>query len=387
MSVDYQNDLRRLGQFITQPDATQCTPQLYAAAMQHKVAGYILEIMENRLGSTPSDPALEELANTARTNGWKIIVQDNEMQAINRLLNDHNIRPIWIKGAALAHTIYGNPLLRSRTDLDFIVKEDDFGRAHEHLLESGYFDIKGEKLETGLDSLDHHIVLRSKRYNSVVVELHRALLGNAFFKEIPPKTLARWLQDTLIFSINGDTYHTLQPEIHLVYLSAHTMLQHGLKHIIFRNLLDIHLLIQTYPMNWDIIAKEASNLKWVHLVRSNLDLVDDCFGEHYTDRLESSLMDVPGFTEDADRTFLMSHRDTSGELVIRQLQQLNWKDRITAIYRIALPSRSYMRMRYDIPQDRSTAPYYFGRWFRQAKGLAKALFRRLNLLITSNRDG
>ena len=45
---------------------------------------------------------------------------------------------ISLKGPSLAERLYGNAALRTRYDLDFLVREPDLGRAEQILQEMGF---------------------------------------------------------------------------------------------------------------------------------------------------------------------------------------------------------------------------------------------------------
>lgn len=381
------SDLVKLGRFLATPTEDHIDGLTYDIALYHSVGAYFSDVVETHLDSkimpVPPDIAIRT---AIMESSAKHLIQDSQMYSINQLLTTNGIKPIWIKGAALAHTIYPKSVFRSRGDLDIIVSKHEFPRALSLIKEAGYYEDKKNKLQSPINTLlEHHVALRKDKSPFMLIELHHSLLGYAFDKDIPDAVLERWLHENYVFYIDGQKYFTFKPEVHIVYLSAHMLLQHGLRKIVLRGLLDIHLLCEKYDIDWGIVLHEATNLKWTHIVETCLNMVDECFDKNYSSQFNAQLKYNVRVSEDITRTLLLSGDDTTGELLLRQLRKLDWKNKIIAIYRVAVPSGAYMRKRYRIAASKSVIPYYFHRWGYQATGLGKTLLKRLSVSLQNFR--
>ena len=62
----------------------------------------------------------------------------------------------------------------------------------------------------------------------------------------------------------------LRPEANLLYLCAHTALQHGLSQFVLTRYLDLHLLITQSKMDWDLVIEKAAALEWAYAVEKVL---------------------------------------------------------------------------------------------------------------------
>ena len=85
-----------------------------------------------------------------------------------------------LKGAALAHLVYGDPRLRPMRDIDLLIRKVDAGRAHDVLMRCG--------LRAGgaaVPSRHHHLQGMAKTLEgaTVTIELHHELLARTPFRQ------------------------------------------------------------------------------------------------------------------------------------------------------------------------------------------------------------
>ena len=64
--------------------------------------------------------------------------QSAEMVRIGKLLAEHSVTPIVMKGVVLAQSLYGNAALRKSADIDLMVRVEDFDRTDKLIREDGY---------------------------------------------------------------------------------------------------------------------------------------------------------------------------------------------------------------------------------------------------------
>ena len=172
-----------------------------------------------------------------------------ELQKLLELLKQKEISAIPFKGPALALSAYGNLGLRWFSDLDILVRKEDFSRTKELLLSNGYrslHDSKHEKMFFQAQLLRHD--------GLVNVDLHYG---------IPPQHLqlnCEYFWDDLEqISIEDGLISTFSPETHalLLCVEGYKEPQQWLGRII-----DLAALIRLHQgMNWERIIAMAKGLK------------------------------------------------------------------------------------------------------------------------------
>jgi hypothetical protein len=131
-------------------------------------------------------------------------------------LDQAGVRLLVLKGAALAHLVYSNPLLRPMRDVDVLVPEHDARRAWDVLRRFG-FSASGRPLGPS----HHHLQGLSKTVDgaTVTIELHTELLARTPFVE--PLRYQDLCPASQTFDWGGLTLHTLGREDMLWHVYAH----------------------------------------------------------------------------------------------------------------------------------------------------------------------
>ena len=316
----------------------------------------------------------ERLRQNVREMTIHFMAQDTARWEVNDVLMSSGITPIWIKGSALAHTIYEIPELRPMADLDLLVPNQFFERARAVLQYNGYQPSTGALIDIPPEFAvkhEHHIVLVGGAGGQIVLELHWRLLNMLILST----NQLDWFWDQIYdVEINNRVMTMLLPEAHLLYLCAHALLLHGAAEIRLISYFDIHLLIDKHEINWSIIIDQAKELKWSYTTESALRTTQIYFGtcipEYVLEGLHKSrpsdelIWHVKGLAKKGNR-FHKVWRMLQGESIWAQIR---------LILAILFPSRSYMRKRYDIPPGVPVWPSYIHRWVNQSNELWRTLW-------------
>jgi len=174
-------------------------------------------------------------------------LKTSELQALYAYLRENGITPLVVKGI-LCRSVYPNPDLRQSSDEDLFV-EDAFFEKCCALLSAYGFQPTSEK-----DISDSFEIGWRKPNSPLYIELHKSLFSpdsmavnqlTAFFE----KAFDRAQE----YSISGETYASLCPHDHLLYL-----IFHAYKHFIhsgfgIRQICDIGLWAKVYAdkIDWD----------------------------------------------------------------------------------------------------------------------------------------
>lgn len=145
---------------------------------------------------------------------------------------------IVLKGAALLETVYADLSIRPMADIDLLIREKDYFRAH--------------KLVSGLDFIQQQgttfpAYAKKQSGFDVEVEMHTKLMY------APEKEI--W-QDPMRFSLDGQEAYTLSLEQNLIYLCYHYAVCHTTHDP--KGIRDIALLVQAHKgvVKWDdLISK------------------------------------------------------------------------------------------------------------------------------------
>ncbi len=103
----------------------------------------LIGLVHHRLGKLSSNrdwppDVVEELARSARALAATEMLRRNETVAVLDALVAKGVRPVLIKGTALAYDVYEAPHLRPRTDTDLVISRDHVGIVRDTLSAQGY---------------------------------------------------------------------------------------------------------------------------------------------------------------------------------------------------------------------------------------------------------
>jgi hypothetical protein len=289
------------------------------------------------------------------------------------------IPTVILKGAALATTLYDSIGLRPMGDLDLLVPEERLAEAVARLEALGYVQPHPD-MAPGLNALaGHHVHLQGGQDIHLAVELHWTLIGGEHDWRSP--SLPWFWSQTEPFIVTPSPLHpsssapllTLTPTAHLLYLSAHLMLQHGEARSALRWFYDIYLLVERegQRIQWDQVVARAREFRWAPAVHAALEGARHRFcgpadGESDT-WLPPGVLAALAEASDAEARRLVARRaeglQTRATGVVAAVSSLSPAARLRLLLAVAIPSPAYMRWRYK-PRPAWLWPLcYFYRWF------------------------
>lgn len=357
---------------------------LAGTAIRHNLAPLLLWALKGRADSL--DPALAAqmapLQAQARQVAARYVLLKTARAHVQTTLSAAGIPALWLKGAALAETVYPQPVLRPMGDLDVLVPFERQTEALAALKAAGYADEPRDPLAAQTaaflppDETHHHYNLVGGPGGGVRVELHFRLA-----REILPDLAALdwfWSQTQQAVDRTGATlgFKTLRPEAHLLYLCAHALLQHGEAQIGLLHVYDLHLLATVYNLDWALIVERAVALRWTYPVERALALAQEYFATLVPAWVAEQLRARRPADEDTRIVRQISDGDTRWVKTIRGLRDLTLRQRVALVWRLVFPPRAYLRTRYQVRPGVPLLLYYPYRWWDQARGVARGLRRR-----------
>jgi hypothetical protein len=178
-----------------------------------------------------------------------------ELQTILNAFYGAGVRPIALKGAALAGVVYPDIGLRPMVDIDLLVKEDELAFADKVMTDLGYSTVHSWKSERGYK--EHHFHLPPYRHarKPIVVEIHWDITRRTFGTDIH-----KWWPRAINENIMGHAVLVPSPVDMLIHLCLH-LFNHGYENgLVLRCLCDIFETLRHYgqEIDWKFLQDETT---------------------------------------------------------------------------------------------------------------------------------
>jgi hypothetical protein len=167
------------------------------------------------------------------------------------------IRPVIVKGAALAYTVYPTPACRSMGDFDLWVLHDVMSKACATLESIGYQEKDKERRPRAFQAArDGEIQFRQPGSEPQLIELHWGIFAGEWLYRVSRVDRAGIWQRLQTTELCGYPVYLLAPEDALIHLAIHLSINHQMSLHTLRSLVDIGLLAQQ-GMDWAVVAERA----------------------------------------------------------------------------------------------------------------------------------
>jgi len=126
-------------------------------------------------GDTIPPEVLEQLRRLALVSDFAMLYLDTRLRESLGALHNAGVRVLLLKGAALAHTVYGGVRQRPMSDIDLLVDSSCAHVARRVMLDTGWREIVGGIPEAVYEHHHHLPPLRDGRSPDLQLEVHTAL--------------------------------------------------------------------------------------------------------------------------------------------------------------------------------------------------------------------
>jgi len=357
--------------------------RLVERALRYKVSALLYQGM--KAGSIPldcvPDGIMHSLQGVYRSQATQNSTLFFDASRVLKTFIDHQLPVIALKGLALAKSLYGDIALRTMTDMDLLVKEEDLVKAGRILLAIGY-DQAFPAWEKTLKSHHHLPPFTSK--NGTVLELHWNIIS--LHSNLAVDVGGLWDRSCLVEE-NGVVFRVLSLEDLLLHICVH-----GCHHLL--TAID---LIPFCDLT-KIIEKNADNIDWEKIIDRSilwggqkgvylmLLLARELLGAEVPDKIlvEIKPRDYqPEFFNAAlEQVFAATPgarfiRNGMGTLLKVKKNKAVW-GKVTVILNVVFPTREYMARIYPIsPSSPKVYLYYFIRLGRLSMFYTKMIFNLL----------
>lgn len=255
---------------------------------------------------------------------WSSVFAEKLLDLLN-LFETHGIPALPFKGPILAHTIYGDVLLREFTDLDILVQRHNVLRAKKLLVSEGYrplTHLNGTREEDYVKLHIHYDFIDPD--DKVLLELHWALTRWHYACPFAPERVWRRLERV---SLNGKRVLNLSPADLFLVLCTHACRHRWCQ---LQWICDIAELIRVnYNMDWEELMELARALGSQRVLLLGLYLARDLLEADLPHEITQKMESDPVVQTLADQVYkrLFSERNGAAKFFENPLFQLRLKER------------------------------------------------------------
>lgn len=378
--VSEETSARLLGALVSQQIAPQAlAPAAWDAVLnsapKHGLGPMLAWVLEQGGYDVDADPRWRSLVQARRNAAICYVLAHSTQMAVQSALEAASIPCIWIKGAALAPTVYPRPDLRPMIDVDVLVpySQREAALASAHKL--GYRKLQPDPTKH-FDTVFHHYSLRGNVSDLVSLEIHyRLLYGDDRILSL--RELEWFWAQKLTRVVDGMPVNYLRPEAHLLYLCAHAILQHGEVYFYLLRYFDIHLLLTTESLDWNLIVDQAARLGWTYALERALLLAQSYFSTPIPHGLLPRLRSRRQVSEDLSLAARLRVPHNRWEGAVARLASMTWPTRLRLAGSLLLPSPTYMRWRYGLHSWWQLPLVYLYRWLDIAQEITRTAAKNL----------
>lgn len=293
--------------------------------------------------------------------------------------------PVLLKGGALASSLYEEIGHRPMGDIDVLVPREELDRWLE-LAGNLSFRRLSPEMSPGLDrAIHYHVALAGAAASEAVIEIHYGLIaGESDWRAPDPRWFLErteeWRPPPSVLSTSSSSSfkgRQLDPTAHLLYLSAHAMLQHGGASARMIWFYDIHLLLSRWGrrIRWREALEQARVFRWDGALAAALERSRTLFRTPLPPGLLEELEVEPA---ELGAREVRRRRDPSrgrADVVWSELRSVGIGRGFLWALGILFPRPEYMRWRYP-EAGRLWPAFYPVRWARALREGSRALLRK-----------
>ncbi len=181
-----------------------------------------------------------------------------ELAKVLDLLAEAGIVPVVFKGAALAFTVYPDPVCRPMGDLDLWLCDEEMARAQAVLEAAGYLQHVKEARPVALQAQrEGEIQLVGRQAGHGLVELHWGVFAGEWLRRTAAVDGKGPRERAIPVMLAGRPARTLAPEDAIIQLAVHLAVNHQMAYPGVRGLLDVALVAINNRVDWDAVVRRA----------------------------------------------------------------------------------------------------------------------------------
>ncbi|RDI45699.1 nucleotidyltransferase domain-containing protein [Falsibacillus pallidus] len=247
-------------------------------ARHHRIYPVIYPKIKNVGQENIPEFVIQTLKNDYKKNIFQMMYLSAEMESINELFNQSDVRLLFLKGPTLAVDLYGDISLRTSSDLDVLVPIHDLEKVDKLLLEKGY-----EKDDYILSVLNdwkwrHHHLTYFDQSKGIKLEIHWRLNPGP---GIEPRFEDLWARKRICEKFDSPLF-VLGREDLFLFLVSHGA-RHGWSRL--RWLMDIHQILLK-ELDWKMLKNLLEKYHCTHLAGQALTLASSLLNTPINTKLQ-----------------------------------------------------------------------------------------------------
>ena len=282
-------------------------------------------------------------------------------------LAQQRLAVIVLKGVALVETVYGHPGLRPMSDVDLLIRREDFRTVRKVLEGFGYTPLRRETHSGVLEEHENEMAFRKPGRFPAEVDVHWSLFDSPYYQ----RTIAMdWFWESAKSTeVNGVSIPVLGIEALIIHLCGHLALHHKALGLLWWNDIAEVLAMHRDRIDWKELLVRTESYELILAVREVLvALAHDWRALVPRDVLRRLTEMRPGPNE-ARQFERLSRQQPAGLRFWADLRAIpDWGRRLRFARTNLFPSSEYMRQRYGIPHPLLLPAYYPYRWYRGLLG-------------------
>lgn len=266
-------------------------------AIYHKVIPLLHRSLSTSFHDKVPASALKRITTQLKETSLYTFIISASLLNVLSLLHENEIPVLPVKGAMLAEKLYGSATMRSYSDVDILVHQENLGKALNVLQENKYTLLpEGIPQSTFLKFLQYYHHGRLLDRNGILIELHWELSGFYAPEPITLEKLEPFLTETIF---NNCPTLALSNEMLFVFLCLH-----GNKHFWAKldYICSIAELMNVIPdLDWDVIMELGKKYKMSKRILISLSLAKKLFAPAIPEKMETMLTINPAVARLADK--------------------------------------------------------------------------------------
>jgi len=277
------------------------------------------------------------------------------LDELTSALASRGVRPVVLKGADFATSLYPSAALRPMSDLDLWVAPEEVTLAESALASLGYRPGAPDMTPGLTRAIRHARLYVGGAKNDVAMDLHWSLVGHDTDRRAPSLD---WFRERCVDS-RASKASRLDATASLLYLAAHMKLQHYDERAPLIWLSDFYLLSQRPEVDWQVLFDAARSFRWEAALAATAAEVQARLG-----------IQLPSPLAAYARAVSMAIPDHKGgaEHAWNELATLSFRGRAALLKAFLFPSPSYVRFRYRPSPAWAWPLCYPLRWARLLSG-------------------
>ena len=358
------------GEDLSWIDAGRPSAQWAADCATEGVAGLIHERLASRTARRLGWPAevVEQLARQARADVGEELVRGREITRVLDALGSAGVRPILLKGAALAYSVYVSPGQRPRLDTDLLIRREDTGPVHAALATLG--------LQPANQS-DGELVFRQFQLGRVdqwglphAFDFHWGLSSQAAFADL--FDFDRLAATAIALPGLGANARAPGWAESLVLACIHPVMHHRNEERLLW-MYDIHLLAgRLDAAGWTAVVAHATRGRVAAVCLDQLRRAQRLLGTTVPAGVLAQLADA-ALRPEPSAEYLRPGRAWRHELASNLRELPSWRNRVRLLREVALPRPSYMLESYGVTPGWGAVALPFLYVHRGIRGLARVV--------------